>query len=216
MGATKRVGELMTMACERRYEGTSYVAVRFGNVLGSNGSVIPLFRRQLENGQPLTVTHPDVTRYFMTIAEAAQLVLQASVLPEAQGRIAMLDMGEPVKIVDLARNLARLSGARLGTDVKIEFTGLRPGEKLHEALASENEVTTATRVEKVRIVETEEECGEKVEVWERMEELVRGFGDAGVEELDTFLGTMVGSSSGSSADPTTRVEPEAAESATIT
>jgi FlaA1/EpsC-like NDP-sugar epimerase len=121
-----------------------------------------------------------------------------------------------VKIVDLARNLVQLSGARLDTDAKIEFTGLRPGEKLHETLASGDEVTTATRVEKVRIVETEEGCGEEVEVWERMEELVRGFEDVGVEELDAFLETMVGSPAGSSAHPRARVEPEAAESATIT
>src|SRR5690606_30830641 len=93
MGATKRVAELVTMACQERYRSTSFVAVRFGNVLGSNGSVIPLFQKQLKNGGPLTVTHPEVTRYFMTTSEAVQLLLQASVLPEAQGRIAMLDMG---------------------------------------------------------------------------------------------------------------------------
>lgn len=188
MGATKRVAELVTMACQERYPGTSFVAVRFGNVLGSNGSVVPLFQRQLRDGGPLTVTHPDVTRYFMTTTEAVQLLLQASVLADAQGRIAMLDMGEPVKIVDLARNVARLSGARVGKDVQIEFIGLRPGEKLHEDLASAEERTTPTRVEKVSIVEWENARLSDCDVLARLD----GLGNASADDLRIFLSAMVG------------------------
>ena len=157
MGATKRLAEQIVLGWPGlRDSATDFRAVRFGNVLGSDGSVIPLFRRQLAAGKPITVTHPEVTRYFMTIPEAVQLVLQAASLPEARGRICMLEMGEPVKIVDLAENLIRLSGLEPYTDVPIVFTGLRPGEKLHEELMSEREATVATRVEKVRVVQTSE------------------------------------------------------------
>jgi FlaA1/EpsC-like NDP-sugar epimerase len=155
MGATKRVAELIVLGWpELRASATDFRAVRFGNVLGSDGSVVPLFRRQLAAGGPLTVTHPEVTRYFMTIPEAVQLVLQAGALPEARGRICLLDMGQPVKIVDLAENLVRLSGLEPHRDVQIVFTGLRPGEKLHEELVGECEETIATAVAKVRIVQT--------------------------------------------------------------
>jgi FlaA1/EpsC-like NDP-sugar epimerase len=122
-----------------------------------------VFRRQLAAGGPLTVTHPDVTRYFMTIPEAVQLVLQAGVLPEAAGRISMLEMGEPVRIVDLAENLVRLSGLEPYKDVPIVFTGLRPGEKLYEELMSDVEETIPTGVEKIRIVQTDEADGEALE-----------------------------------------------------
>jgi FlaA1/EpsC-like NDP-sugar epimerase len=135
---------------------TDFRAVRFGNVLGSNGSVIPVFEQQMAAGQPLTVTHPEVTRYFMTIPEAVQLVLQAAALPEAERRICMLEMGEPVRIVELAENLIRLSGLEPYRDVQIRFTGLRPGEKLHEELMSDQEATVPTGVDKIRIVETRE------------------------------------------------------------
>ena len=192
MGATKRVAELVTMACQERYPDTSFVAVRFGNVLGSNGSVIPLFQKQLKNGGPLTVTHPDVTRYFMTTSEAVQLVLQASVLPEAQGQIAMLDMGEPVKIVDLARNVAQLSGARVGKDVQIRFIGLRAGEKLHEALASEEERTTPTRVEKVRIVEWRNGRPSDHDLLGRLDEMLDGLSQESADDLRIFLSALVG------------------------
>lgn len=152
MGATKRLAERVVLQCQERFPETSYAAVRFGNVLGSNGSVIPLFRRQLAAGQPLTVTHPDVTRYFMTIPEAVQLILQASLLPDLRGHIAMLDMGDPVRVVDLARNLLRLSGnaRRIGRD--IVFTGLRPGEKLHEELIAPDEIATETAIPQVRLL----------------------------------------------------------------
>jgi FlaA1/EpsC-like NDP-sugar epimerase len=155
MGATKRAAELVVMDCARRHADTAFSAVRFGNVLGSRGSVVPLFERQLAAGRPLTVTHPEVTRYFMTIAEAVQLVLQASLLPEASGRIAMLEMGDPVRILDLARELIRLKGLREGVDARIEFGQLRPGEKLHEELAAPDETTVTTEVERVRIVTSE-------------------------------------------------------------
>jgi FlaA1/EpsC-like NDP-sugar epimerase len=157
MGATKRVAERIVLGwTSLRASGTDFRAVRFGNVLGSDGSVVPLFKRQLARGGPLTVTDPEVTRYFMTIPEAVQLVLQAAALPEAAGRISMLEMGEPVRIVELAENLIRLSGLEPYKDVAIVFTGLRPGEKLHEELMSGVEATVPTAVEKIRIVQTDE------------------------------------------------------------
>ncbi|MHC4198435.1 MAG: polysaccharide biosynthesis protein [Planctomycetota bacterium] len=149
MGMTKRVAELCVQALGRD-RGAKLVAVRFGNVLGSSGSVVPIFREQIEKGGPVTVTHPEMVRYFMTIPEAVQLVLQATTIGEA-GDILVLDMGEPVKIVDLARELIGLSGLREPDDITIEFTGVRPGEKLREALCGPGEELASSSHPKVRV-----------------------------------------------------------------
>src|SRR5450755_813631 len=149
MGATKRMAELLLLALQNGR--TKYVAERFGNVLGSNGSVIPIFKKQIAAGGPVTVTHPEMRRFFMTIPEACQLVLQAAVIGEG-GHICVLDMGEPVKIVDLARNLILLSGLKPDEDIKIEFTGMRPGEKLYEELSTLLEDTAPSSHEKIRIL----------------------------------------------------------------
>lgn len=154
MGATKRVAELMFQAraleAERAGLATSYSCVRFGNVLGSRGSVIPIFREQIRQGGPLTVTDPDVERYFMTIPEAAQLIIQAGAMGR-RGEIFLLDMGEPVRLVDLARDMIQLSGLTPGEDIEIKFTGLRPGEKLREELLIAEEGAQTTSFEKIFI-----------------------------------------------------------------
>jgi len=154
MGATKRVAEMFVECMnggERGAGGCRFMAVRFGNVLGSSGSVIPIFQEQIAKGLPVTVTHPEVTRYFMSTAEAAQLILQAGAMGEG-GEIFILDMGEPVKIADMARDLIRLHGLEPDRDIPVRFVGLRPGEKLYEELITEGEGIKPTRHEKIRVI----------------------------------------------------------------
>jgi FlaA1/EpsC-like NDP-sugar epimerase len=151
MGATKRFAEMYTQSMNQ-LEGmhTKFIATRFGNVLGSNGSVIPLFKKQIERGGPVTVTHPDITRYFMTIPEACELVLEAATMGEG-GEVFVFDMGESVKIINLAKKMITLSGMRVDRDIEIKFTGLRPGEKLYEELLSTDENTLPTHHPKILI-----------------------------------------------------------------
>jgi FlaA1/EpsC-like NDP-sugar epimerase len=172
MGATKRLAELAVLELQDVFPATAFCGVRFGNVLGSNGSVLPIFARQIEAGQPLTVTHPEMTRYFMTIPEAVQLILQASLLRGIQGQLAMLEMGDPVRIMELAQKFLQLSGR--GSTHGIVFTGLRPGERLHEELIAPNEETLPTAIPKVRIVLTPRlNNGEIGRLVERFEHLLR-------------------------------------------
>ena len=147
MGASKRLCEMIIQSFEKISE-TDFVAVRFGNVLGSNGSVIPLFKRQIEKGGPITVTHKDVIRFFMTIPEAAQLVIQAACYAKG-GEVFILDMGKPVRIYDLAENIIKLSGYKPGVDIKIDVVGLRPGEKLYEELLMNSDSLKNTEHKKI-------------------------------------------------------------------
>lgn len=166
MGTSKRIAEIyvqsMAMKLKKANKGPKFVTTRFGNVLGSNGSVIPLFRKQIEKGGPLTVTHPDIIRYFMTIPEACRLVLEASVIGDS-GYIYIFDMGEPVKILDLARRMIVLAGLRPDIDIKIEFTGLRPGEKLFEELLADEETSEKTSHPKVMRSKVREYIFEEIE-----------------------------------------------------
>jgi FlaA1/EpsC-like NDP-sugar epimerase len=152
MGACKRIAELYVQALAAQSE-CQFVTVRFGNVLGSAGSVIPIFQEQIAKGGPVTITHPDMVRYFMTIPEASQLVVQAGAMGRG-GEIFVLDMGKPVRIVDLANDMIRLSGLRVGEDIKVEFTGLRPGEKMYEELHVEGEQHVPTRHSKIMVAES--------------------------------------------------------------
>ncbi len=162
MGVTKRIAELLILGLQNH--STKFVSVRFGNVLGSNGSVIPLFKEQIENRQPVTVTHPDAIRYFMTIPEASQLVLQASTMGQG-GEIFVLDMGQPVRIVDLAKNLIRLSGLEPDRDIPLIFIGLRPGEKLYEELMLAGEGMKPTPHHKIHVLDGGKISFMQVQIW---------------------------------------------------
>ncbi|EPR69948.1 polysaccharide biosynthesis protein [Cyclobacterium qasimii] len=151
MGASKRLAEIYTQSLNGQEScETRFITTRFGNVLGSNGSVIPRFRSQIKNGGPITVTHPEITRYFMTIPEAVQLVLEAGTMGKG-GEIFVFDMGKPIKIVDLAKKMIQLAGLEEGKDIDIVFSGLRPGEKLYEELLSSAELTQPTHHHKISI-----------------------------------------------------------------
>jgi FlaA1/EpsC-like NDP-sugar epimerase len=187
MGATKRVAEMYVQS-KGRISKTAYVTTRFGNVLGSTGSVIPLFKRQIEEGGPITVTHEEVTRYFMTIPEAVQLVLEAGSMGQG-GEIFVFDMGKSVKIIDLARQMIRLSGLEEGKDIRIEITGLRPGEKLYEELLSNAENTLPTdhpKILKARVAELNPEV-----VAGETDELISLFNAQNNERLVAMLKKMV-------------------------
>jgi len=160
MGASKRIAEIYAQAMNQK-NGTKFITTRFGNVLGSNGSVIPLFREQIEKGGPVTVTHPEVTRYFMTIPEACQLVLEAGAMGNG-GEIYIFDMGKSIQIIDLAKQMIRLSGLTLGKDIQIKFTGLRPGEKLYEELLNDQENTMPTHHPQIMIARVKEYNQEEI------------------------------------------------------
>jgi FlaA1/EpsC-like NDP-sugar epimerase len=197
MGASKRLAESICQALDigeaRRDRGTHYVTVRFGNVLGSTGSVVPLFQRQLAAGGPLTVTHPDISRFFMTVREAVELVLQASALAgresAARGKIYVLDMGEPVKIVDLASQMIRLAGKRPGEDIKIEFVGLRPGEKLYEELFYANETLLPTRAAGIRLAAPR--TSDYAMLARALDELAEQIGDGHEDRAIALLASLV-------------------------
>ncbi len=187
MGATKRICEMIIQLMDKN-SSTEFVAVRFGNVLGSNGSVIPLFKEQIKNGGPVTVTHPDIIRYFMTIPEAVSLVLTAGGLAKG-GEIFILDMGDAVKIKDLAENLIRLSGFKPGKDIIIEYTGLRPGEKLYEELLLDEEGIKKTDSEKIYI-------GKPINIdvvkfKEQLEDLKRCADDNDEDEIEKAISSIV-------------------------
>ncbi|MFQ5613186.1 MAG: polysaccharide biosynthesis protein [Anaerolineae bacterium] len=187
MGASKRLAELIVQAVAQRSR-RCYVVVRFGNVLGSRGSVVPIFQKQIAGGGPVTITHPEVTRYFMTIPEAVQLVLQAAVLGSG-GEVFVLDMGQPIKILDIARDLIRLSGLQPGTDIAITFTGLRPGEKLHEGLFTPEEKPAPTQHPQIMAIPAT--CPASAQFWSRVDSLINAAYGGDTHSMKTLLQEIV-------------------------
>jgi FlaA1/EpsC-like NDP-sugar epimerase len=187
MGATKRIAELICQGMNGA-EKTKFIAVGFGNVLNSAGSVIPLFRKQILNGGPITVTHPEMTRYFMSIPEAAQLVMHAGAIGKG-GEIFVLDMGEPVRIVDLAKDMIRLMGLRVGEEIDITYTGLRPGEKIHEELVSHSEEIEKTPHEKIMLVTTSSVNWQNIR--EKIDELLSDMNAFDLDKMRNTLALMI-------------------------
>ncbi len=187
MGSSKRAAEMYVQS-KNSQTSTNYITTRFGNVLGSNGSVIPIFKKQIEAGGPLTVTHEDVTRFFMTIPEASQLVLQASAMGEG-GEIFAFDMGESVKIIDLAKNMLKLSGLEEGRDIEIKITGLRPGEKLYEEVLSDKENTMPTPHEKILIAKVREYSYDDIS--QQINQLISLFDEQNNEKIVAQLKLMI-------------------------
>lgn len=213
MGATKRIAEMILQA-KAKTSKTKFMAVRFGNVLGSDGSVVPLFKKQIEEGGPLTVTHPDVKRYFMSIPEAAQLVIQAGAIGEG-GEIFILDMGEQIKIVDIAKNLVALSGLKLGKDIAIEFIGLRPGEKLYEEILLHAEKDKVTRHKKIYVAQPKDfnpaVLRRKVKYLELLAHMMKE------NQIREYIKTMIPAYSGAEFSPSPSLDslPEVAYKAVI-
>ncbi len=188
MGATKRYAELIVQELQSHSEFTKFSAVRFGNVLGSNGSVIPLFKKQIEDGGPVTVTHKDITRYFMTIPEAVGLIMQCGVYAKG-GEVFILDMGEPVRIMDLAEKMISLAGLRPYVDIQIEITGLRPGEKLYEELLVNNNNEEQLRTPNDKIfIEKQRDVKEKDLEFNQVIDTLESYSN---DEVKTFVGQII-------------------------
>jgi FlaA1/EpsC-like NDP-sugar epimerase len=187
MGASKRIAEMYIQSLGKNVK-TKFVTTRFGNVLGSNGSVIPRFKKQIENGGPITITHPEITRYFMTIPEACQLVLEAGSIGKG-GEIFVFDMGKSVKIIDLARKMIKLSGLQENKDIKIIFTGLRPGEKLYEELLADSENTLPTHHPQILIGKVKEY--DFNEVSEKINKLIELFDKQNNEQIVSFMKSIL-------------------------
>jgi FlaA1/EpsC-like NDP-sugar epimerase len=181
MGASKRIAEMIVQHYGNK-SNMHAITTRFGNVLGSNGSVVPIFRKQIEAGGPITVTHPEITRYFMTIPEASTLVIEAGTMGEDE-EIFVFDMGEPIKIVDLAKRMINLSGQVAGKDIDIQFTGLRPGEKLFEELFSKNEQLVATHHPKILKALRNDLCGEFEEHLQQLIQEAAAGNDKAIKQL---------------------------------
>lgn len=193
MGASKRIAELYTQSLnnflnEEVGKRTRFITTRFGNVLGSNGSVIPRFRKQIQEGGPITITHPEITRYFMTIPEASQLVLEAAAIGKG-GEVFLFDMGESVKILEMAKKMIKLSGYELGKDIQIQFTGLRPGEKLYEELLTNNENTMPTHHSKITIGKFDEYNYKELEA--KIQELIKLISNGNNEDIVSKMKSIV-------------------------